>query len=172
MRRLVQGAEAQAELLLALCLFVLSAAVWIAADLLPPPIFDPLGSAAVPKLVAIMVALLALAMLVQRLAGRADAGVVRDPGDPAEHAAPLRPPVAVASFAAMAAYPLAMATGALGFREATFVFVLVLGGFLSHFERRTMLILMPTSAVLAAGLAWLFSGVFFIDLPPTPWLPF
>lgn len=172
MRRLVVNAEARAELILGLCLWVLSAAVWMAADRLPPPIFDPLGSAAVPKLVAVILALLAAAMLVQRLAGHADASMIADPGGPGDQSAPLRPAVAAASFCAMIAYPLAMATGVLGFREATFLFMLVLGGLLSRFARREMIILLPVSAVLAIGLAQLFSGVLYIDLPVTRWLPY
>lgn len=176
MGRLWRDGEAQAELILALCMVVLSAAVWFAADSLPPPIFDPLGSAAVPKLVAIVVALLSAAMLGQRLSGTADRGAVPDPGDPAEDGreavAPLRPWIAVGSFLAMAGCPAVMAAGLLGFRETTFIFILALGGLLSRFSRRTMTILVPTAAVLAVGLSWLFGGVIYIDLPPTSWLPF
>lgn len=176
MRNMLRDGEAQAELILALCMMVLSVAVWIAADLLPPPIFDPLGSAAVPKLIAIIVAFLSAAMLGQRLSGTADRGAVPDPGDPAkddkETVAPLRPWIAVGSFIAMAFCPTVMAAGLLGFRETTFIFILALGGILSRFSRRTMTILVPTAALLAIGLSWLFGGVIYIDLPPTSWLPF
>ena len=172
MRRLWCDSEARAELILALCIMALSAAIWIAADRLPPPIFDPLGSAAVPKLVASLVMVLAVAMLVQRLRGNADRGAVPDPGEPTEAAAPLRPGIAVGAFAAIAACPAVMEAGLLGFRETAFVFILALGGILSRFSRRTMTILVPTAALLAAGLAWLFGGRLYIDLPVTPWLPF
>jgi hypothetical protein len=65
-----------------------------------------------------------------------------------------------------------MEAGLLGFRETAFVFILALGGILSRFSRRTMTILVPTAALLAAGLSWLFGGRLYIDLPVTPWLPF
>jgi putative tricarboxylic transport membrane protein len=172
MRRLWRDSEAQAELILALCMMALSAAVWIAADQLPPPIFDPLGSAAVPKLLAVLVAALAAAMLAQRLRGTADRGAVPDPGNTTETAAPLRPGIAVGAFAVIAACPAVMDAGLLGFRETAFVFILALGGLLSRFSRRTMTILVPTAAVLAVGLSWLFGGLLYVDLPPTPWLPF
>ena len=172
MRRLWRDSEARAELFLALCMIALSAAIWIAADRLPPPIFDPLGSGAVPKLVAALVMVLAVAMLVQRLRGTADRGVVPDPGDPAETAAPLRPGIAVGAFAAIAACPAMMDAGLLGFRETAFGFILALGGILSRFSRRTMTILVPTAAILAVCLSWLFAGHLYIDLPATPWLPF
>lgn len=172
MRRLWHDSEAQAELILASCMVALSAAVWIAADRLPPPIFDPLGSAAVPKLIAVAVSILAVAMLAQRYFGVADQGVVPDPGYPAETVAPLRPAIAVGAFVAMAFCPAVMETGLLGFRETAFVFILALGGMLSHFSRRTMTILVPTAAVLAVGLSWLFGGLLYIDLPATQWLPF
>jgi putative tricarboxylic transport membrane protein len=172
MRRLWRDRAAPAELILALCMIALSAAVWIAADRLPPPIFDPLGSGAVPKLVALLVIALAAAMLVQRLRGTADRGAVPDPGDPADTAAPLRPGIAVGAFAAIAACPALMDAGLLGFRETAFVFILGLGGILSRFSRRTMTILVPVAALLAVGLTWLFGGHLYIDLPATPWLPF
>lgn len=172
MRRLTEGTEARAELVLALCLWGFAAAIWLAADRLPPPIFDPLGSAAVPKLVAAVIALLAAAMLVQRLAGQADEGAVPDPGDPVAEAVPLRPGLAAGCFLAMAACPLVMSSGYLGFRETSAVFILLLGGLLSRLERRVMLILIPTALLLSFGFAWLFSGLLYIDLPVTPWLPF
>lgn len=172
MRRLWRDSEAQAELIVALCVMVLSAAIWIAADRLPPPIFDPLGSGAVPKLAASLVMALAAAMLVQRLRCTADRGAVPDPGDPTETVAPLRPGIAVGAFAAIAACPAAMDAGLLGFRETAFVFILTLGGILSRFSRRTMTILIPIAATLAVGLSWLFGGHLYIDLPATPWLPF
>ena len=37
---------------------------------------------------------------------------------------------------------------------------------------RTMIALVPTAAVLAIALSQLFSGVLYVDLPRTPWLPF
>jgi putative tricarboxylic transport membrane protein len=172
MRRLWCDSEARAELILALCIMALSAAIWIAADRLPPPIFDPLGSGAVPKLVALLVMALAAALLVQRLRGTADRGAIPDPGDPTEAVAPLRPGIAVGAFAAMAACPAVMDVGLLGFRETAFVFILALGGILSRFSRRTMTILVPTAAILAVGLSWLFGGYLYVDLPATPWLPF
>ena len=130
MRRLWRSGESRAELAVALCVLVLAAAVWFAADQLPPPIFDPLGSAAVPKLVACVLALLAVAMLIERWRGVADAGAVAGPDDPADVSAPLRPGIAAAAFIAMAACPAVMATGLLGFRETCFVFVIALGGLL------------------------------------------
>lgn len=172
MRSLLENDEARAELLIALCLIVLSVAVWIAADTLPPPIFDPVGSAAVPKAVAALIAILSLAMLGQRLKGHADVGTVPEPADPDPAPPPLRYGIATACFAVMVAYPLVMGIGLFGFREATFLFVLALGGFLARFDRRTMLILLPVALVLAIGLSQLFSDVFYIDLPVTAWLPF
>jgi putative tricarboxylic transport membrane protein len=172
MRQLWRGGEAQAELILAACVWALAAAVWTAASRLPPPIFDPLGSAAVPKLIAGILAVLSLAMLAQRLRGRADLGAVPDPGDPADKSAPLRPGIAALAFLVMAACPAAMAAGLLGFRETCFAFILALGGLLSQFSRRMLALLLPTAALLAVGLSRLFGGLLYIDLPATPWLPF
>jgi hypothetical protein len=76
----------------------------------------------------------------------------------------------MASIAIMLGYVAVMAFGLLGFREATIPFVILLGGVMSRFRRRTMLILTPLAFALAIGFGWLFAGALYIDLPVTRWL--
>jgi putative tricarboxylic transport membrane protein len=169
MRRFLADPDARADLLLAVGVWLLAGAAYYGAAILPPPVFDPLGSAAVPKFVAAILAILAGWMVLRR-------GLLLRAAPPPEGdmqgggAAPLRPGVAIASIAIMLAYVGVIGLGLLGFREATVPFVILLGGVMSRFRRSTMIIVTPLSFVIAIGAAWLFSGALYIDLPVTRWL--
>jgi putative tricarboxylic transport membrane protein len=182
MRRLLADPDARADLILVAAVWGLAAVAYYGAALLPPPLFDPLGSAAIPKFVAVTIALLGAAILVRRLmaaggsAGEGEATAAPDAGlqnadGIAAASAPLRPSIALASIAIIVVYVGVMGTGLLGFREATVPFVIALGGAMSRFRRSTMIVLVPLAFVIAIGLAWLFSGALYIDLPVTKWLP-
>jgi len=175
MRRLLADPDARADVILVAAVWGLAALTFYGASLLPPPLFDPLGSAAVPKFVAVAIALLAGTVLLRRLtmARRAVAQGAAAPAADEDAAAggPLRPSIALASIGIIVAYVGVMGFGLLGFREATVPFVIALGGAMSRFRRSTMVVLVPLSFVIAFGLAWLFSGALYIDLPVTKWLP-
>jgi putative tricarboxylic transport membrane protein len=172
MRRLLADPDGRADVFLAVAVWALAATAFYGAVLLPPPLFDPLGSAAVPKLVSVILAILAAGVVARRWmilrAAQEEAG---EPSDEGGATAPLRPGIAVASIVIILVYIGVMAFGLLGFREATVPFVILLGGAMSRFRRSTMIILVPLSLVIAIGLAWLFSGALYIDLPTTRWLP-
>ena len=179
MRTLFSDPDGRVDLALAIFIWSLAATVYVAAARLPPPIFDPVGSAAIPKAVAIVLALLAAGILAQRLLrvregsgvseGAAEAGEAGE-ADEGGAAAALRPGVAAACIAIMIGYTAVMAFGALGFREATVPFVILLGGALSGFRRSTMLVLVPSALAIAIGFGWLFSEILYVDLPVTRWL--
>lgn len=158
--------------MLAVAVWAVAGIAFVGASMLPPPLFDPLGSAAVPKAVAIILAVLAAGVLAKRwLLVRKEEAVVVLPVEPGETTAPLRPGIALVSMAIIIAYVGVTGAGLLGFREATVPFVILLGGVLSRFRRRTMIVLVPLAFVIAIGLWWLFTGPLFVDLPVTRWLP-
>ena len=167
--------EATPDLVLAAVCLVLAALVFAAASLMPPPIFDPLGSAAVPKMVAGLVALVAIGIAIPHLRGARAAPPVPDAFDTTLQAdgtaAPLRPGLAFVAMAVVIAYPGLMAIG-LGFREATILFVVVLGGAMARWRRGAMMLIVPFALVIGVGFGWLFSEVLYVDLPRTRWLPF
>jgi putative tricarboxylic transport membrane protein len=172
MRRLLADPDGRADALLALAIWLVAALAYYGAAQLPPPLFDPLGSAAVPQAVAIILALLAAAILFRRWASvsRNPEPAAKPPGTAAVDP-PLRLGIALAAVAVITAYVGVMALGWLGFREATAPFVLLLGGVLSRFRRGTMIVLVPLALAAAIGLAWIFSGPLYVDLPTTKWLP-
>jgi len=177
-RRVLADADGRTDLVLALVVFAMSVAVYVRAAQLPPPLFDPLGSAAIPQFIAVVLAVLSVAIVVRRyvlLARQPSALTGQAPAAPVDEsdgvAAPLQPTIAAAAIVIVFVYVLSMGLGWLGFREATIPFIIALGGALSRFRRSSMMVLIPAAFVLAFALAWLFSDVMYVDLPVTRWLP-
>lgn len=170
MRRLLNDPDGRADLVLAAAVWIVSAVVYWGASLLPPPIFDPVGSAAIPKLISVVLAVLAALIVVQRMLELRGVKTDGDNQRPEDPDMPLRPGLALACIFIMAAYAAMMNLGLLGFREATVPFVILLGGVLCRFRRSTMPVIVVCALAIAVGFSWLFSEVLYIDLPVTKWL--
>lgn len=167
-RRLLREPAARNDLILGLGLYVFSGVLYWQASLLPPPFFDPLGSAAVPKFAALVLTTLATIVLLRRLLDRSDEPAPVDEATPPDEA-PARPAPMIALGAVLVpvAYVLIMATGMVGFREATILFVFAMGALLARFRRGPVLILIPAALALGLLFDFIFTQVFYVDLPRT-----
>lgn len=147
----------------ALDLFLGAGALLVAALLvigtagLPPPRFEPMGSAALPRILAGVIALLSLGVVVSAFRSRGKTT--------SETAEKRRSPVrALAVPVLLAAYVAALDVGNAPFVPATIVFVMAMGLVLSRPALRTIV----SFALFGAALALLIDGVFtqflFVDL--------
>lgn len=148
-----------ADLGLALAVAALAALLWWESDKIPPPFFDPLGSAAVPRGIAIALAALALLVALRAAAslrsrGRGDAQTFRP-----------RPDIALGIVALAVAYLGTMQLGLLGFPLATIIFLVAASALLGRFERRTVAFGAAIAVIMGVGGTWLFTEFFYIDLP-------
>ena len=166
-QRLWGDAAGRWDLLLALAVTLLGVVVYWQADQLPPPFFDPLGSAAVPKLVALILIGLSVAVVLDRLRGKPgaadlDAGIPTPKGEE-----PVEPAVwtALASIVLPVLYVAAMQAGVLAFAQASTLLVLALGALFARFQPRLMLALVPIAFIAGYGLDYLFTNVLYVDLP-------
>lgn len=150
----------RSDSVLALALIILSGLVIDGANRLPPPFFDPLGSAAVPRFIAGLLIILAGCLIVRCLSEPLPAE-----GDRAGDEDRSAPWVALGSVAVPVVYVLAMQAGFLGFAPASSLFVLVEGAILSRGRWRVVAILVPVALLTGYGLNMLLTQVFFIDLP-------
>lgn len=165
-RRLWVDAAGRRDLLLALAVTLLAVVVYWQASLLPPPFFDPVGSAAVPKLVAVVLVLLAVGVVVERLRakpGSAETGFAPEVVDD-EPAAPA-PWTALASIVLPVLYVSVMQAGWLAFAEASTLFVFALGALFSRFRPRLLLFLVPVAFLAGYGLDYIFTEILYVDLP-------
>jgi putative tricarboxylic transport membrane protein len=166
--RLLRDPEARNDLVLAIGLYTFSAVLYWQAALLPPPFFDPLGSAAVPKFVAGVLAVLATLILVRVGAGRRDdPAAIDEATPPAEETARPAPLIALGAVLLPTLYVALMAFGLLGFREASMVFIFAMGALLARFRRTAVLILIPVAILLGVLFDFIFTQVFYVDLPKT-----
>jgi putative tricarboxylic transport membrane protein len=168
LRRVLANAEAREDLILALVILAFSILIHVMALSLPPPLFDPLGSAAIPKLVSAILVLISLIIGLGPFLRKPEAAgkeTLSAPASPEDVPPPLRPEIAAASIVIVVAYVASMSIGVLGFREATILFVIALGGVMSRFRGRTMIYLTIIALIIGFGFAWLFSEILYIDLP-------
>lgn len=153
------------DVVVGLALVALAAVVWWQAGRLPPPTFDPIGPAAIPKAVALVIAVLGLTMCAVALqaarAGDADpavGGAEAPQGWPA-----LRRALAVVAMLLL--YGGLLEVKGFGFTLATILFVAATGILLSRGERRVMLASVVCALILAFGCRYVFTQIFYIDLP-------
>jgi len=155
-------ARDRTDLALVLVIWAFSAAILWSAWHLPPPRYDPLGPARVPMAIAITLILIGAGILISNRLRREPA--VPAPSDDTR-AAPLQPRIAFAAIAITVAYVGVMTLDILGFRAATLLFVIGLGGVLSRFARRSMIPIAILAIAISFGFSWLFAEVLFVDLP-------
>ncbi|WP_333834747.1 tripartite tricarboxylate transporter TctB family protein [Rubrimonas sp.] len=149
-----------ADALLAAAVAAFAALMLYEAAKIPPPFFDPLGSAALPRSVAL--AMLTLAALI---AARALAGVGTAEGAPEPRGFRQRPDLAIGIFALSVAYVGAMDLRWIGFQPATILFLVAAAALLGRLDRRTLALGTASAVVVGFGATFLFTRFFFIDLP-------
>jgi putative tricarboxylic transport membrane protein len=157
--------EARTDVALAGGLMLFSGLLYYEAERLPPPFFDPLGSAAVPKLTALVLTVLAALLVLGRLLR---AGQAAGPGT-AGHERRGAPLVALGAVLIPIAYVALMQVRLLGFREATVLFVFALGALLGRRRRWGLVALAGLALLIGIGFDYLFTQVFYIDLPRAGW---
>ncbi|HEV7268916.1 MAG TPA: tripartite tricarboxylate transporter TctB family protein [Falsiroseomonas sp.] len=136
-----------------------AAVIWMEAAKVPPPFFDPLGSAAVPQGIAIVFAVLAAIVALRAVLGLPDRV-----GRGVAGFRP-RPDIAIGILVLAIAYVGVMQLRLIGFELATIAFLAVASALLGRFDRRVMLLGLLIALVLGVGGTWLFTGFFYIDLP-------
>lgn len=148
--------RAVTEAVFALTMILACGAVYWASLDLPEAVLEPIGPAAFPRAVSVILAVLSLAVLVGALRPRATA---------AKAAVVPRPWLAAATVALTIVYIGVMELEWLGFRDATIVYLAVLGALLVDFVARRLILVAVIAIVLGIGTHYVFTKLFFIDLP-------
>ncbi|MDK2897058.1 MAG: Tripartite tricarboxylate transporter TctB family [Candidatus Atribacteria bacterium] len=153
-----------------LLLFIGSLFVFLRTLELPPSPYEPLGPAFLPKTLSTLIGLLSLGIIVQySLKLRAitnENGTERKKGLSYK----LHPLLAVVGLIITAIYIAVMSFGLIGFRPATFMFVLLLGNIIFHYERKLNKVyhhfmLIAISLILSFGLFYVFTNLIHTNLP-------
>lgn len=159
-----RGERGAAEIGFALFLLAVSAAMWWGSLGLPPASLEPIGPAVFPRVISLIMALLALTILANALISgrqatpRADISEEKTGGT--RHWG-----LALATLLLSIAYLAAMQIGLLGFRESTVLYLMALGAALTGFDRRRLLVVAAIAVVVGIGTHAVFTRLFYIDLP-------
>lgn len=148
------------DYVISLCTIALAGLVlWGARDI-PPPFFDPLGSAAVPKACAYLLIALALGISLRRFFENKPFHEEDD-----EEGYKHEPLLAVGMVALSVAYTFAMSSGWMGFKWGTVIYIFATGSILAKGNYKVMGISLALGLIFGFGGYWLFTNLFYIDLP-------
>lgn len=126
---------------------------------IPPPFFDPVGSAAFPKYASYIVIALAVAIGIRAFTSLKD----RKESEPKGYVS--EPLLALAVVAVPSLYVVSMQSGLLSYRIATVLFIFLLSSLLARFDKRVMIASSVIAVVFGFGGQYLFTEVFYMDLP-------
>ncbi len=148
------------RVLLTVGLIVVSVAMYASVAGMGRGIYEPLGAGALPRLLSVSVGGLACVLLLQGLRDWQRAG-------PLEVNTGERPQFLLAALSCMLTlgYAAVMTMGGVGFRAATFAYVLTLGLLLSRWRVRTLPALLLAAGIMSFGVHYLFTRVLVVDLP-------
>lgn len=133
-----------------------AALVWFGTADLPPPRYEPVGSAALPRGLAALMAVLALVVAVR---------ATRERVAPAERGSIAGPLRVIVLGALMIAFVWVMEARIVGFRPAAMVFLFAVAAALGGFGPRRLLGYAVFAVVLPLVLHAIFTHLFYIDLP-------
>lgn len=145
------------DYLFALVVIAAAGLVWFGTADLPPPRYEPVGSAALPRGIATIMALLAIVVAVRAR------GVA---APPSEAGGGLAGPLRVAALGTlMVVFVLVMEARHVGFRPAAAVFLFLTAAVLGGIAPRRLAGYAVFAVVLSLGLHAVFTRLFYIDLP-------
>ncbi|MEO1102607.1 MAG: tripartite tricarboxylate transporter TctB family protein [Pseudomonadota bacterium] len=145
------------DLIFAAAMIAVAVVVWVGTADLPPPRYEPLGSAAIPRAVALLMAGLSLIIAVRAVFAPAPAA-----GEPAGGKAVAR---VVALSAALLLYVALMDARVVGFRAASIPFLTATGVILAGVSLRNLLFSAAFAVFLTLTVHTTFTRFFYIDLP-------
>ena len=156
-----QGPKSVGDMVLGLVMLAVAAAFLWESIGLPESEFETLGPAAVPRGICAVIAVCGLIILVQGARGRTSPAIVGE--DPTAFIP--RPGLAALTVLISVAYVLAMTTEILSFRIATVAYLVLLGGLLTRWQPKRLLIILVMALMMGFGGQHLFTQVFTVDLP-------
>ncbi|MBM3599880.1 MAG: tripartite tricarboxylate transporter TctB family protein [Alphaproteobacteria bacterium] len=165
------GSERQrrADIVMALVMIAVSAAVWWEASKLPPAPFDPLGPKSFPMWIAMALGGLSVVAVIMalfgRALGRAETSLILGIGEEAPEDYALRPGLAVLAAVITMAYAAALSFTGISFLWATMAYIGALGWAMSDRTRRHTIIALAVAVISGAAITLIFTKIFVLDLP-------
>ena len=162
---MAQPATGRADRVFAVLIILFSALVyWQTLDL-PPPRYEPMGSAALPRALSLIMAALAGVVLIRSLAASRAANSSPPPDTSSDVSYKRHPWLAVWMFIGTAIYVAVMDQKLIGYLPATLIYVVAACTLLSFGRRREIPWIALFAIVLSTTCYFVFTRIFYIDLP-------
>ncbi len=153
--------DPKADILLAIGMIIFSAVIYIGSLELPPPRYEPMGSAAIPKGLAVIMTFLSILLVIRALphlkSYEATKTKITDITP--------RPRLAVAIFAITVVFIAVLDFGLLGFMPAGVLFMTAIGYLMTHRDLKRLPYVIAFSVIMVVGNFYIFTKIFYIDLP-------
>ena len=143
-------------------LIVASATVYVETLSLPPPVYDPIGPAAFPRTLTVIVGVLALAVMV--LAIREPSLAAAGDYDRPPSNRP-RPDLAVGTALLTTGYVALLGFRPFSFAVLTTLYLVIQVMLLFRFEFRRLPVAVFVAVIVGFGCDYIFTQFLFIDLP-------
>lgn len=153
--------DPKADILLAIGMILFSATVYFGSRDLPPPRYEPLGSAALPNGLAAIMVFLSVILIIRAIPHLKSFEAAKDK---ITDVTP-RPGLSLSIFGLTLVFIGLMDFQILGFIPAGILFMTAVGYLLTHGNLKRMPLFFAYSVVLIVGNYYLFTKVFYIDLP-------
>jgi len=151
----------RSEIALAVGLIVFSSIIYWSAQSLPEPEYEPLGSAAIPQGLAVIMSLLSLIMIVRAVPRLKS---FRSTEDTNAEVIP-RPLIAVSIFIISVLFVAVLDFGILPFLPAGIIYLSLIGYIMTHRDLKSLPWVVGFSIVLTVVSFYIFTKIFYIDLP-------
>lgn len=148
--------------MLAAAIMAVCAAVFLGTLSLPAPSFEPLGSAAFPRAISVMIAVLCIPLLLRPPLKRLGPGAADEPDQDGTARDPMMSVWLIVAAFALAAL---MAMRLVKFAVLATAFLFVTMTILTRFKLRAMPFHLAIAAALGFGIDYLFTNILIIDLP-------
>ena len=152
-----------ADICFAVAMLAFAGIVWWGTADLPPPRYEPIGSAALPRALALVMAVLSLIVLARAYARRRAMSTAA--AKTAGSGFTPRPLLAIGVFVVLVLYVLAMDQRLLGFIPASIITFTIIGGLLAGFSLKRLPWLLGFVVVMVGAIWLVFTQFFYIDLP-------
>ena len=142
-------------------LMVISVAVYWESLSMPPAFYDPIGPPAFPRALSVTIFFLSIILIIKalRLPSGKSSQTARQP------AYRLRPDLAVGAAILTGIYVLLLTLRLLSFGVITTAFLISFIMLLMPFDRKRLLIAIIIALMMGFGGGYIFTHVFYIDLP-------
>ena len=151
----------KAEIALSISLIIFSAVVYYFSLELPDPVYEPLGSAALPKGLAVIMSLLSLIIIVRAIPKIKTYKSTTHTGDGITS----RPKLAILIFIITLIFIGILDFGVLGFLPAGIIYLSTIGYFMTHRDLKRFPWVIAFSVILTVFSYYVFTKFFYIDLP-------